>query len=291
MVDLIITSASFTKYLFRLVTVIYSLSINLTWCSLRLLSLLSSLEIWPHVTSLSVTPVVLCCVQLFTVQLLPCCPCPTPVPLLIRQAVCYVFPRHHYPTGQSQLNPVLWSIQQQQQHCVYTVVHTQHPGGFPPAGAIKGCRTQEVWLQSLQQGSKWAKQERKMWACSTVFSDWSGYLVTAHLHSHFSWNVCSKPAILAVQVRCKLKINAYPPHVFFSISDIVNGNAFLDRLVGCLVGFCGRQVLQELVWTEQVDMTLINLALFDEVGTFWAPVCLMQAKDSGILSQDLGHST
>lgn len=61
MVDLIITSASFTKYLFRLVTVIYSLSINLTWCSLRLLSLLSSLEIWPHVTSLSVAPVVLLC--------------------------------------------------------------------------------------------------------------------------------------------------------------------------------------------------------------------------------------
>lgn len=36
-------------------------------------------------------------------------------------------------------------------------------------------------------------------------------------------------------------------------------------------------------------MTLISLALFDEIGTFWAPVCPMQTKDSGILSQELGH--
>lgn len=58
------------------------------------------------------------------------------------------------PNPASQLNPVLWSIQQQ---CVYTVVHTQHPGGFPPAGAIKGA-AQEIWLQILEQGRKWAKQ-------------------------------------------------------------------------------------------------------------------------------------
>lgn len=84
-------------------------------------------------------------------------------------------------------------------------------------------------------------------------------------------------------------MNAYSLHLSFSVSDIVNGNAFLDRLVGCLVGFCGRQELQELVWTLQGDMTSISLALFDEVGTFWAPVCPMQTKASGILWQDLGH--
>ncbi len=44
--------------------------------------------------------------------------------------------------------------------------------------------TQEMWLQSLQQGRKWAKQERKYLSMkhvqSAMFSDWSGYLVTVY---------------------------------------------------------------------------------------------------------------
>lgn len=54
--------------------------------------------------------------------------------------------------------------------------------------------TQEMWLQSLQQGRKWAKQERKYLSVkhvqSAVFSDSSGYLVTVQQHRlWFSWNV------------------------------------------------------------------------------------------------------
>lgn len=144
-------------------------------------------------------------------------------------------------------------------------MHTQHPGGFPPAGTIKGCRTQEVWLQSLQQGRKWAKRERKMWAWSTVFSDWSGYLVTAHRHGRFYWNVCCKPAFLAVQVRSKLKDECIlPPSVF--LSDIANGDAFLDHLVDCLVGFYAREELHKLVWTLPVSTRWCD---FDQPPLIW----------------------
>lgn len=86
------------------------------------------------------------------------------------------------PNPASQLNPALWSIQQQ---CVYTVVHTQHPGGFPPAGAIKGA-AQEMWLRSLEEGRKWAKQERKYLSVehvqSMVFPDGNGYVDHSEHH-------------------------------------------------------------------------------------------------------------
>jgi len=44
--------------------------------------------------------------------------------------------------------------------CVYTVVHTQHPGGFPPAGAITGAAHRRCDCRASSRGESGRKQER-----------------------------------------------------------------------------------------------------------------------------------
>lgn len=64
-------------------------------------------------------------------------------------------------TPASQLNPVLWSIQQQ---CVYTVARTQHPGGFPPAGAIKGAAHRRCDCRAYSREGSGRNGRENIWA-------------------------------------------------------------------------------------------------------------------------------
>lgn len=84
---------------------------------------------------------------------------------MVWQAFCYVLPCHHYPTPASQLNPALWSIQQQ---CAYTIVHTQHPGGFPPAGAIKGAGHRRCDCRAYSRGGSGRNRRENIWSMCRV---------------------------------------------------------------------------------------------------------------------------
>lgn len=59
--------------------------------------------------------------------------------------------------------PRLWSIQQQS---VYTVEHTQHPGGFPPAGAIKGAAHRRCDCRAFSREGSGRNRRENIWAWS-----------------------------------------------------------------------------------------------------------------------------
>lgn len=99
-----------------------------------------------HATPPPLGAVTLRCAQLFAVAPLFWA---MPHPPVVWQAVCYAFPCHQYST--QQVNSPLRS-DQSSSVCVYTVVRTQHPGGFPPAGATKGAAHRRCDCRAYSKG-------------------------------------------------------------------------------------------------------------------------------------------
>lgn len=109
-----------------------------------------------HATPPPLGAVTLRCAQLFAVAPLFWA---MPHPPVVWQAVCYAFPCHQYST--QQVNSPLRSDQSSSVCvCVYCSAHSASRW-VSTCWCHQRSSTQEMWLQSLQQGRMWAKQERK----------------------------------------------------------------------------------------------------------------------------------